>query len=206
MRILSFATALVTLLVVFAASAAPNWGRRTESAIPVNEPQCMARAVEALRAEGFAPTQNVRHVWGSKGERWTVVICNPGPSGQTWVNIVSSAPPAEADAHYADHERVGRRMGESSTTTAGPGGRILTVRVGARAAVLMWTSSGSSSWVSVVPTGTPDGQHTGRWIYTRDYPSKSWEAAQIPPGEYEARYYGDGGYDKILDRVRFTIR
>ena len=200
-------------LVVFTSSAiaGPIWMRRSESLLPVNGEECIARAFRAFRAEGFSATQNLTNgVWGSKGDRWTLIVCNAAPKGQTWANIVSSALEGEADAHYRDHERVGARMGERSTDTVGGGQvtRMLTVELGPeRNALVSWRegTSDPNSWVSVVPMGTPDGTHVGKWMYTKGARTGIYDSGTLAPGEYEARFYADDGYSKLLDRLRFTV-
>jgi len=205
--------ALAFALVIFMSSAlaGPIWMRRSESLLSVTGEECLARAFRAFRAEGFNATQNMSNgVWGSKGNRWTLIVCNAAPAGQTWANIVSSSPDEEKDAHYRDHERVGARMGERSTDPVGGGqpGRMLNVEVGSqRNAMVSWRegTSDPNSWVSVVPVGTPDGQHTGRWMYTKGASTGMYDSGALAPGDYEARFYADGGYSKLLDRVRFTV-
>lgn len=177
--------------------------------MPVNGDECVARAFRALRAEGLTPAQNMPNgVWGSKGTRWTLIVCNAAPSGQTWANIVSSALEAEAGAHYADHERVGARMGEASDKPTTNTGQILSARTdGRRFGIVNWSNAPTSAgtWVSIVPAGTPDGQHTGRWDYTKGTPSGQYESGPLEPGKYEARFYGDSGYGKIIARVPFEV-
>jgi hypothetical protein len=103
-------------IVGTSAYAAPLWMRRSEVSIPADTAECVARAFRSFRAEGFAPVQNLSNgVWGSKGERWTLIVCNAAPANNMWVNIVSASAQSEADEHYRDHERVGARMSESST-------------------------------------------------------------------------------------------
>ena len=105
--------AIITLPV---AAQAQIWMRRSEVSIPVDAAECLARAFRSLRAEGFNANQNLYNgVWGSKGARWTLVVCNPAPAGQMWANIVSSAPEAEAAAHFPDHEHVAGGMYTAST-------------------------------------------------------------------------------------------
>lgn len=196
-------------LFISTAAAGPIWMRRSESLLAASGEECLARAFRALRTEGFAPNQNMSNgVWGSKGTRWTLIVCNAAPSGQTWANIVSSALEGEADAHYADHERVGARMGEPSTGPIQNGSLSLSARGDSRTyGVLSWSSAPTNegTWVSIVPAGTPDGQHTGRWEYTKARPNGQYESGPLSPGRYEARFYGDSGYGKILARAPFEI-
>lgn len=208
-------TVVVLAFVVFFTSSAfagPIWMRRSESLLPITGEECLARAFRAFRAEGFTPTQNMSNgVWGSKGSRWTLIVCNPAAGGQMWANIVSSALENEADAHYRDHERIGARMGERSTDPVGGGGQpglMLSVEVTPqRNALITWRGGtpDPQSWISFVPAGTPDSQHTGKWIYTKGNSSGVYDSGTLPPGDYEARFYADNGYGKLLDRVRFTI-
>ncbi len=202
------------LMILFSsvAVAGPIWMSRSVSMIPTTTEECVARAFRAFRAEGFTPTQNASNgVWGSKGARWTLVVCDAAPGGQMWANVVSAALENEAGAHYPDHQRVGARMGERSTDPIGGGdrGRMLSVEVTPqRNALVTWRegTSDTGSWVSVVPIGTGDGQHVGKWIYTKGAPSGVYDSGLLSPGEYEARFYADGGYGKLIDRVRFTVR
>lgn len=209
---------LVSLLVVSTLMAGPIWMRRSEVLIPVNGEECLARAFRALRTEGFTPTQNLSNgVWGSKGSRWTLILCNAAPSGQMWVNLVSSSLEAEADAHYPDHEHVAARMSEPSTASTpvsggggvppGRQGRFLSVSVNGRHAIVDWSNAPttSGSWVSIVTVGTADSTHIGRWVYTEQKGSGRYENGPLDPGSYEARFYADAAYGNLVDRVRFEI-
>lgn len=200
--------AFAFLVFTSTAFAGPIWMRRSESLLPITGEECIARAFRAFRAEGFTPVQNMSNgVWGSKGDRWTVIVCNPASGGQIWANIVSASLDSEKDAHYRDHERVGARMGERSTDPAGGTG-TLSVEIGSERNALVSWSNGTSdpnSWVSVVPVGTPDGSHVGKWKYTQGASSGMYDSGTLAPGEYEARFYADGGYGKLISRVRFTV-
>jgi len=194
---------------VSTAAAGPIWMRRSESLLAAGGEECLARAFRALRAEGFSANQNMNNgVWGNKGTRWTLIVCNAAPAGQTWANIVSSALEGEADAHYADHERVGARMGEASTGPNQTGAALLSARVDGRGfGVVNWSNAPTNegTWVSIVPAGTPDGQHTGRWEYTNKNPNGQYVSGPLSSGRYEARFYGDSGYGKILARAPFEV-
>ena len=74
-------------------------------------------------------------------------------------------------------------------------------------AIVEWSNAPTTprTWVSIVPVGTPDGAHTGRWKDTMRQPSGSYENGPLDLGAYEARFYGDEGYDKLLARVRFNV-
>jgi hypothetical protein len=208
MRMRYVASCLISVfLFISTAAAGPIWMRRSESLLAASGEECLARAFRALRAEGFSPDQNMSNgVWGSKGSRWTLIVCNAAPASQTWANIVSSALESEAGAHYADHERVGARMGEPSTTPSG--GQLLSARADGRGVgVVTWSNAPTNdgTWVSIVPAGTPDGQHTGRWEYTNKNTNGRYESGPLSPGRYEARFYGDSGYGKLLARVPFEV-
>jgi hypothetical protein len=96
--------------------------------------------------------------------------------------------------------------GGSSSPGAQPG--ILNVQVdGSRNAIVSWSNAptDAGTWVSVVPAGTADYTHTGKWAYTNQTASGRYESGPLPAGEYEARFYGDNGYGKLVERVRFKV-
>jgi hypothetical protein len=92
-------------------------------------------------------------------------------------------------------------------TREGQQGRYLAVRVNGKRAIVEWSNAPvtDGAWVSIVPVGTQDGAHAGRWAYTEKKSSGRYENGPLEPGEYEARFYGDNGYGRILDRARFTV-
>ena len=208
-------SALALLVAAPAASAAPLWMRRSEAQLQVNGEECLARAYRALRSEGFTAAQSLENgAWGGKGNRWTLIVCSDAPGGRTGVNFVSSAPAAEGTLHQADHDRLVQRMGvppaaiSSATQSGEPASRLLTVRVGSAGnAALAWPRGAApeTSWVSVVPVGTPDRAHAGRWVYTRNAGGESYDSGPLAPGDYEARLYADIGFGNIVDRVRFKV-
>jgi hypothetical protein len=90
---------------------------------------------------------------------------------------------------------------------AGPNGILTVGTTPERHAAVSWNklTPEPNSWISVVPAGTPDGQHAGRWIYTKGNPTGTYDSGELPAGEYEARFYDDGAYGKLISRMRFTI-
>jgi hypothetical protein len=92
-------------------------------------------------------------------------------------------------------------------TTDVPQGSYLAVRVNGKRAIVDWSNAPTTdgAWVSIVPVGTQDSAHVGRWTYTEKRSTGRYENGPLEPGHYEARFYGDNGYGRILDRVRFTV-
>ncbi len=87
-------------------------------------------------------------------------------------------------------------------------GRYLRVQLEGNRVIVTWSNAptgNGSEWVSVVPAGTADGVHTGTWVYTQRATSGRYDVGSLGPGDYEARFYADGGYGQIVDRVPFTL-
>ena len=121
-------------------------------------------------------------------------------SNNRFVKISSSAP-------YG--AQAWTRQGSTTTEETPPGraGRYLSVGLKGQSAVVDWSNAPISnvSWVSIVPAGTSDGAHTGRWSYTQSKASGRYENGPLAPGSYEARFYADGSYSQLVDRVPFEV-
>ena len=93
------------------------------------------------------------------------------------------------------------------TPKGGRSGRYLTVGLNGQRAVVDWSNAPTSNgaWVSIVPVGTSDGANAGRWAYTQSKASGRYENGPLAPGAYEARFYADGGYGQLVDRVPFDV-
>jgi hypothetical protein len=85
---------------------------------------------------------------------------------------------------------------------------ILRVQVDGRGyAIVTWSNAPTPerAWVSVVPVGTSDAIQVGMWAYTNRSTAGQYEAGPLSAGEYEARFYGNAGYDWLIQRVRFRV-
>lgn len=102
---------------------------------------------------------------------------------------------------------LGRANSQVPSAPMGGQSRYLTVQLRGHSAVVTWYNAptGASAWVSVVPAGTADSSHVGKWSYTNATPSGTYESGPLNPGDYEVRFYGDSGYGQILDRLRFRV-
>jgi hypothetical protein len=56
-----------------------------------------------------------------------------------------------------------------------------------------------------VPAGTPESSHVGKWTYTNRTAAGTYETGPLTAGDYEARFYGNGAYSDLIERVRFTV-
>lgn len=121
-------------------------------------------------------------------------------SNNRFVKISSSAP-------YG--AQAWTRQGSTTDEGIPParGGRYLSVGLNGQSAVVEWSNAPTStgSWVSIVPVGTSNGAHVGRWAYTQSKSSGRYENGPLAPGAYEARFYADGGYGQLVDRVPFEV-
>jgi len=74
-------------------------------------------------------------------------------------------------------------------------------------AIVTWSNAPTSegAWVSVVPVGTPETSHVGKWTYTNQTAASRYEAGPLRTGEYEARFYGNAAYSNLIERVRFRV-
>jgi hypothetical protein len=193
---------------------APGWSRGQQS-LAINYEECVRRAPLALTAEGYRIDYAAgAFAVGLKGVHTAVVMCTPGADGKLVVNIVVAS---NGEGGGTERQQLQAQMERSTPggTTAGgtnPGsavaGRYLTVSLDGRRAVVDWAGAPTTdrAWVSIVPAGTADGSHVGRWVYTESKSAGRFVNGPLEVGAYEARFYADGGYGAIVDRVRFDVK
>lgn len=205
---------LLLLFATVSLAQAPGWSRGQQE-LSITYDECRRRSPLALEAEGYRIDYDAgAFSVGVKGVHTAVISCHRGSASRMGINIVVAS---NGEGGGAERQRLQAQMeqpggvpaskpGQSSPSSAQ--GRMLTVRVTSdRAAVVDWSNGtpDKASWVSVVPAGTGDGAHVGKWIYTQGATSGRYEAGSLTAGEYEARFYADGGYSKLIDRVRFSV-
>ncbi len=190
---------------------APGWSRG-QQLLPLNFQDCVRRASQALTNEGYRVDYAAgAFAVGVKDVHTAVIMCNAGPESKQWINIVVAS---NGEGGGLERTKLQSQM-ESPGSATPPGngggpshaGKLLTVRVNGNRARVEWSSAPvtEGAWVSIVPAGTPDGSHVGRWAYTSGKSAGTYENGPLDIGAYEARFYGDGGYTQILDRVRFNV-
>lgn len=211
------ATRLFVPMMAFSLAAlaqAPGWSRGQQS-LRITYEECVRRAPLALQAQGYRLDYAAgAFAVGLKDVHTAVVMCTPGADGNLVVNIVVAS---NGEGGGAERQHLQARMESSSPSGPGdrgtPGGpartgRYLNVTVDARRARVEWTNAPTTegAWVSIVPAGTSDGSHVGMWTYTESKSSGRFERDSLEPGAWEARFYADGGYGQLVDRVPFEIR
>ena len=189
----------------------PGWSRG-QQLLPLQFDECVQKAARSLQGEAYAVDYAAgAFAVGRKGVHTAVIACNAAPDAKMWVNIFVAS---NGEGGGTERQRLQAQMAGNAApppppppTREGQPGRYLTVRVNGKQAILNWANApvGDGAWVSIVPAGTPDGTHVGRWTYTEKKSSGQYENGPLAPGEYEARFYGDNGYGRILDRARFTV-
>jgi hypothetical protein len=115
---------LVALMLSASASpaGAQAWSRGLQD-LAISADECMLRAGRALQAEGYAiGTRGDDFIAASKAIHTAIVMCDPGPGGRTWVNIVVVSCGA-SDGGVPGSERV-RLQQQMESTASGGGGEI----------------------------------------------------------------------------------
>ena len=114
------------LLVCAAATSSlaqtPGWSRG-QQLLPITYDQCVSRASQALQAEGF----RIDHAAGDfavgiKEVHTAVIMCNPGPEGKMWANIVVAS---NGEGGGSLRERLQAQMEKPGTVSAGGGDPVL---------------------------------------------------------------------------------
>jgi hypothetical protein len=131
-------------------------------------------------------------VWTRQGSRPGTVTPSPAPPPAPAPAPAPAPTPAPAPPPAAPPVRPGQ---------------YLSVQVNGQTAILNWSNAPTTpgTWVSIVPAGTPDGTHTGRWRYTENQAAGTYQDGPLDPGAYEARFYADANYGQLVDRVRFNV-
>ena len=88
-------------------------------------------------------------------------------------------------------------MNVTSSTVAGATATCLRSRV--------TTIPISVAHASAAARGRPAASHANRWMYTSQAAAGRYETGPLPSGDYEARFYGDGGYSRLIERLRFRV-
>ena len=202
-----------TLCGASALAQAPGWSRG-QQLLAISYDDCVRRASQSLESAGY----RIDHAAGAfavgqKSVHTAVITCNAGPEGKLWVNVVvaSNGEGGGLERQQLQALMEGSRTGGVISKGGGQPpvqqGRLLSVRLNGRRAFVDWANAPttSGSWVSIVPVGTGDGTHVGRWTYTEQKSSGTYENGPLDAGAYEARFYGDSGYAKLFDRVRFDV-
>lgn len=184
------------LLIAF--TGASLWAQpavsRGEQSLPVPYDECIRRARNALPAEGYSiPGYNgTSFVQAFKEIHSVYIMCNPGPDGRTWANIVVASSTQDANVPGAERVRLQQQMerpsgGNVTSTGGGPVGQVpvstenVALNKPARQSSLSeWSTQNDSQ-------GGVDGVKNGRYgFHTKQEPNPWWEVdlqQVVPLGE-----------------------
>ncbi len=93
---------------------------RGEQSLSMNQEECMRRARAALQSEGyvFLTSGTYSSIFGGKSIHTAGILCNPGPDGKMWVNIVVASVTNDMNIPGAERVRLQGRMEAVAGPTA----------------------------------------------------------------------------------------